>query len=183
MHWYDKKWVIWLAIVLFFPVGLIMMWRSPNFGTKTKIIVSALFAFLIYSSATRQHDSTVQNTATPSVKTEQPAPQKQYAPVDVNTMMAELQQNAAAAQKKYKGQLVCVTGRIGVIDSNGDYLAIFPDDQYAITGVRCDLAWNNKEQENFLLSVQMNQRIRAYGKISDVGEVIGYALSVDKFEK
>ena len=180
MPWYDKKWVIWLFVVLLWPVGLIMMWRSPSFGIKTKGIVTAVFALILFGSYNQK--GSVPASTTPTVKTEQPKPAKTYANVDANTMMADLERNAAAAQQKYKGQRVCVTGRIGVIDSNGDYLAIFPDNEFAIVGVTCKLAWGDKAQKNFLLNVQMNQRIRAYGEITDVGEVFGYVLDVDKFE-
>ena len=120
----------------------------------------------------------------PTAKTSQPAPapEKTYVNVDANTMMADLERNAAAAQQKYKGQRLCVSGRIGVIDSNGKYLSIFPDNEFAITGVICNLSWHDEAQKKFLLNVQMNQRIRAYGEITDVGEVLGYAMDVDKFE-
>ena len=123
------------------------------------------------------------NTNAPApatAKTAAPAPQKQYYAVDANTMMTDLARNAAAAQKKYKGQPLAVTGRIGVIDSNGSYILIQSDDPYAITGIICNVG--NKEQENFILNVQVGQYVRAYGEITDVGEVMGYAMKVDKFE-
>lgn len=110
-----------------------------------------------------------------------PAP-KQYALVDANTMMADLERNAAAAQQRYKGQLLCVDGRVGVIDSNGDYILIQSDDEFAITGIMCYLNKSDKNQKNFLMSIQKGQRVRAYGEINDVGEVIGYSLTVDTFE-
>ena len=181
MPWYDKKWVICLFILLLWPVGLIMMWRSPSFSTKTKVIVTAVFALLFFVGYSN-HDESRSASTSPTTKTEQTAPAKSYVNVDVNTMMADLERNAAAAQQKYKGQRVCVSGRIGVIDSNGDYLGVFPDDEFAIIGVTCKLAWGDKAQKNFLLNAQMNQRIRVYGEIVDVGEVLGYVLDVDKME-
>lgn len=53
MHWYDKKWVIILFLVLLWPVGLFMMWRAPTFSTKTKGIVTGFFALLMIFTFTR----------------------------------------------------------------------------------------------------------------------------------
>ena len=122
-----------------------------------------------------------QHTSQPAApKATAPAP-KQYAAVDANALMAELERNAAAASKRYKGQSVCVSGRVGVIDSNGDYILLQSDNEFAITGVMCYLNSRDKSQEDFLMSVSNGQYIRAYGTIDDVGEVIGYSLKVDKF--
>lgn len=185
MAWYDKKWVIIVAIIIFFPVGLIMMWRTPNFGTKTKVIVTGIFALLIIGSWNQQ---TTTNQQPSTVKNEQPArqaepPAKQYAAVDANTLMNDLARNAAAAQKKYKGQLICVTGRVGVIDSDGDYILVQSDDEFAMTGISCEINSRDKAQEDFVLNVSMGQYIKAYGEVVDVGEVVGYRLKVDKFEQ
>lgn len=183
MHWYDKKWVIWLFIILLWPVGLIMMWRTSNFGLKTKIIVTAVFVLLIFTVSKNPPEKSSISPQDATVQVQQQKPvSKQYAAVDANTMMNDLERNAAAAQQKYKGQLICVTGRIGVIDSNGDYILIQSDNTFAINGIMCYLNRKDKEQINILMQVQKGQYIRAYGEINDVGEVMGYSLKVDKFE-
>ena len=76
---------------------------------------------------------------------------------------------------------MCVVGRVGAIDSNGDYILIQSDNEFAITGIICNLNKNDDKQKNFLMSIQNGQRIRAYGDITDVGEVLGYAMKVDAF--
>ena len=120
------------------------------------------------------------SSPSPAKQSAAPAP-KQYAAVDANAMMSDLERNAAAAQQKYKGQAVCVVGRVGAIDSNGDYILIQSDNEFAITGIICNLNKNDDKQKNFLMSIQNGQRIRAYGDITDVGEVLGYAMKVDAF--
>lgn len=183
MAWYDKKWVIWLAIILIFPIGLIMMWRSPSFGTKTKVIVTSLFALMIIFGGKQTNDPNEPKVKYTDAKTEKatPAP-REYVAIDANTMMNDLERNAAAAQMKYKGQLICVTGRVGVIDSNGEYILIQSDNEFAITGIICYINSKDKAQMNALMNMQTGQYVRAYGEIKDVGEVIGYSLQVDKFE-
>ena len=133
--------------------------------------------------------STSKNVETPKsqqvqVQETQPVKEKeerQYQYVDVYTMMNDLQNNAAAAQRKYKDQYLAVTGQVEVIDSDGDYIALMAD-EYSIVGVRCDVKSRDKEQKDFVLNTYKGQTVTAYGKITDVGEVLGYSLKVDKFE-
>lgn len=183
MSWYYKKWFVWLMVLLFFPVGVLLMWMSPSFGTKTRVVVTAFFVLVVIGAMNRDPNAPTSSQTTQPVtkQTVAPAP-KQYAAVDANTLIAELERNAAAANKKYKGQLVCVTGRIGVIDSDGNYILIQNDNEFSIIGITCHLDKSDKSQENFLMSVQKGQYVRVYGEITDVGEVIGYAMKVDKFE-
>lgn len=183
MAWYDKKWVIILALLIFFPIGLIMMWRAPSFGKKTKVIVTVLFALIIIGGGNQNRDPNAPKVTYTDAKTEKPAPApRQYVAIDANTMMNDLERNAAAAQMKYKGQLICVTGRVGVIDSNGEYILIQSDNEFAITGIMCYINRKDKAQMNALLKMQKGQYVRAYGEINDVGEVMGYSLKVEKFE-
>ena len=111
----------------------------------------------------------------------EPAKPIEYATADVATMMQDLENNAAAAQKRYKGQYLKVSGMLGTIDSDMKYISIIPD-EYSILGVHCTLKRNDKAQENFVMNLSKKQWVTAYGKITDVGEVMGYTMAVDKFE-
>lgn len=44
---YQKTWFIWLTLVIFFPVGLFLLWRFSSYSTKTKGIISGIFLLLI----------------------------------------------------------------------------------------------------------------------------------------
>lgn len=157
------------------------------------MVKKALKYFLIFcvvcgvaSAITGGGNSTNQQQQ-PATKTAQPAPApapapKQYAAVDANTMMTELERNAAAANQKYKGKAICVTGRVGVIDSEGNYILVQSDDEFSIIGIMCNLNKKDKAQTDFLLNIQKGQYVRVYGDITDVGEVVGYTLKVEKFE-
>ncbi|MGH2612409.1 MAG: hypothetical protein ACRDFB_05105 [Rhabdochlamydiaceae bacterium] len=83
-------WII-LALILFFPLGLILMWAKTNWNSKTKWAVTGVCGFLIILSAitnavtpnsqdTKQVASVMQNTqsqptATEAVATDTPTPQ------------------------------------------------------------------------------------------------------------
>ena len=73
-----------------------------------------------------------------------------------------------------------LTGRLNVVDSDGDYISIVPqDDQFAILGVQCYL--QTEEQRQQVLEMQIDQVITVRGQITSVGEVMGYLLDVDDF--
>lgn len=47
MKWYQKTWVIILFLIIFWPVGLVFMWKS-NWNKITKIIVTIVIAMLFF---------------------------------------------------------------------------------------------------------------------------------------
>lgn len=50
--WYEKTvWII-ILLILFFPVGLYLMWRYTNWKKPAKVIISVFIAFVVYSAVT-----------------------------------------------------------------------------------------------------------------------------------
>ncbi len=49
--WYQQTWGIVLLLILFFPVGIYLMWRYADWSQKAKIIVSVIFAIITVSIA------------------------------------------------------------------------------------------------------------------------------------
>ena len=96
-------------------------------------------------------------------------------------MLQELENNAAAAQKKYKGQYLKVSGKLGIIDSDGDSISIVADN-FFFADIHCTIDKHDKAQESYVLNLSKGQWVTAYGKITDVGETLGYWMDVDKFE-
>lgn len=83
-----------------------------------------------------------------------------------------------AAQKKYKGKDVKITGILAVIDSDGNYISLHGD-EYSITGVHCTLNKRDSAQMSALERMQKGQKLTVCGTIDDVGEIMGYSLKVD----
>ena len=50
MKIYEKNWFIILMLVLFFPVGLFLMWKNAKWHKTVKIIISVLFAAAVIFS-------------------------------------------------------------------------------------------------------------------------------------
>ena len=101
----------------------------------------------------------------------------EYTAYTVTELSEDLDSNALKAADKYKGQYVELTGRLGVIDSNGKYISIVDStDEWAITGVQCYI--KNDEQKQVVMDMSIGDEIVVKGKITDVGEVLGYFLDM-----
>ena len=93
MAWYDRKGVIIFFLLFLFPIGLLMMLRSPTFGVKAKGAAVILFVLLIIAGASDK-DKTKSTTQNPPAVTKveqsnqtakpvQSAPPKPAAPAKV----------------------------------------------------------------------------------------------------
>ncbi len=65
--WYQGSLGIIAALVLFFPLGLFLMWKYAKWNKKVKWIVSGLFAFLLLSGAFTNKDQPKEAPAAISV--------------------------------------------------------------------------------------------------------------------
>lgn len=101
----------------------------------------------------------------------------EYTAYTVTELSEDLDSNALKAADKYKGQYIELTGRLSVIDSNGKYISIVDStDEWAITGVQCYI--KNDEQKQVVMDMSIGDEIVVKGKITDVGEVLGYFLDM-----
>lgn len=74
---WGRTWVIVLALIVFFPVGIILMWMS-DWKMPAKVVVSALLALLLLSAATAKPVS--KNTQTLASRSDTHAPTTIVAP-------------------------------------------------------------------------------------------------------
>lgn len=112
------------------------------------------------------------NTPTINDKTNK---QIEYISVNIDDMEDALENNAAAAKDTYKGQYLEITGRLGTIDSDLKYISLLSTtDDWDLVGIHCTLKNNNVKEAVKTLS--KDQTIVVRGKVTDVGEVLGYYL-------
>lgn len=103
----------------------------------------------------------------------------EYKAVSVDEMMKMLDSNAMKASETYKGQYLEITGKLNVIDSNGKYISLVPSEEsFAIMGVQCYI--KSDDQKNKVMDMEIGDIITLKGKITDVGEVLGYSLDIDE---
>lgn len=161
----------------------------PKCGAKQKghagliivvvVIVLLLLALISNGGSSGSTASNSSGASSESQKAEEPVT---YTDVSIADMMNELENNAAAASDKYKDQYLSITGKLSNIDAQGSYISIVdPDDQFAFTGCQCFIK-GNEEIANTVKTLSKGDIITVKGKITDVGEVLGYSLTIDSIE-
>lgn len=65
-NWYEKNWAIILFLILFFPVGIFLMWKYSNWNKILKIVISVVFALIVIGNM----NSKTPNTTSTSTSTE-----------------------------------------------------------------------------------------------------------------
>lgn len=153
------------------------------------ILIMIIILAIAVNSDTQQENNNNTNQANNSQTNDQkiepssePDEEINYTAYTVNEMMNDLKNNPLNASDKYKGQYIEITGRLGNIDSDGKYITLLPDDEWAITGVHCRFEKNNEEQRQAVASMTMDSQITLRGKCTDVGEVLGYTLEIDSID-
>ena len=155
-----RRWWFWVLVVLVIAAVGSAMGSEDNGGTDTP-----------QQEITGTPESGAGQAEEPAVT---------YTAYSVGQLMDDLDSNALKAESTYQDQYVELTGRLNVVDSDGGYISIVPqDDQFAILGVQCYL--QTEEQRQQVLEMQIDQVITVRGQITSVGEVMGYLLDVDDF--
>lgn len=158
--------------------------KKKQGGRGCLIAVGVVVALGIIGAAAGGGSSSSSNSSvagTPTAKVEETtAAPIEYTAYNVADMMNDLKSNAMNASDKYKGQYLEITGKLSVIDSNGKYISITPDDPFAILGVQCYI--KSDEQKDAIKTKSIGDSITVKGKCTDVGEVLGYSLDIDSVE-
>lgn len=98
-----------------------------------------------------------------------------YEKISVDTLENALDKNAAAAKERYNGKYLEISGKLGTIDSDLSYISLDSrTKKWDLNGVHCTL--KNENVRNTVKKLSANQKITVRGKITDVGEVLGYYL-------
>lgn len=105
----------------------------------------------------------------------------EYTAYSVDEMMDDLDDNPLNASEKYLKKDVEITGKLSTIDSSGNYISVLPEhDEWAVIGVHCSI--KTDEQLDKLKKMSIGDKITVNGKITDVGEVLGYYLDIDSIK-
>ena len=130
------------------------------------VLVMALFAIGFAASDDSESESVAEETP------------KEFMQASVETMLSDLKQNEMRAQKKYGGKYMEVTGTLGSMDSEGEYFSL-DDNSFGIMDVHCKIPKNKREEiTNKLIQMEKGDLIVVKGKITDMGEIMGYHLTV-----
>ncbi len=108
---------------------------------------------------------------------------KTYTEVSIDTLIDAAQANAAKAKQEYNGKdLKIVGGVVGNIDSDSSYFSVNdPTKQFELMYVR--VKPRNAEQKKSFATLEKEKAITIYGTVSDVGDIMGFTVKLDKFEQ
>ena len=178
---YKQIWFMCLILIIFPPIGIFLMWKfQKNMKNWLKIVLTIVFSLIfIISIAIRSSED---STPTPSGNNEN-IPQVQetieYIKVSKDTLDKALENNAAAAKDTYYKKYVEVTGKLGTIDSDLKYFYLMSaTEKWDINGIYCKI--KTDEQREIVKTLKKDQKITIRGKITDVGEFLGYYLDINE---
>lgn len=158
---FTKPWFI--AIVALIIIGTIASGGKSKSGNTTTM-----------ADKTNSNNSEVKDTAAESTTA------IEYTDYTVDDLMAQLEDNALKASNDHKGENVRITGKLNNIDSSGKYISLVPNTDFAIIGVQCYI--KNDETKSKVAELSKDSLVTLTGKITDVGEVLGYSLNIDNIE-
>ena len=184
-----------LTICLYFPgliLSIIGLATAKNYKNNRKgfaiagLIISSILLLIsigMYSSGNIGSINTISDNANNSSNNsviKKPETKKiEYTKIDIDTMENDLENNAAAAKDTYNGKYLEITGRLGTIDSDLKYISLVSTtDEWDIIGIHCTL--RNQNVKDIVKTLTKDQTIVVKGRITDVGEVLGYYLDVDE---
>lgn len=104
-----------------------------------------------------------------------------YESTNAADMLNDLEKNEMRAQKKYSGKYLSISGYLGSMDSEGEYFTLEPSSNSTsfIKEVRCDIPKKRREAiTNIIIEKEKGDRIVVKGKVEDMGELMGYRVTV-----
>lgn len=159
----------------------------PQCGAKVKrpitkkwwfwVLIVIVAAGIIGGASGGGKSNTDSGTTKQTSGTEQPVSYTHY---NVTELFDALDANAMKAQADFKDQYVELEGYLSVIDSDGKYISVgaAPSDYtYVLQGVHCNI--KNDEQKQQIMGINSGSPITVRGKITSVGEIMGFTLDID----
>ena len=160
--------------------------KCPHCGAKQGmpiwliIVIILVFIGIISNLGNSSNSSTADdnNSATTKDNNSSNTTQEiEYIKVTKDDLDEALENNAAAAKETYNNKYIEVTGKFGNIDSDLKYISLYSSTkEYDFNGIHCTL--KNNDQRNIAKSLTKDQEITVKGKVTDVGEVLGYYLNI-----
>ncbi len=162
--------------------------RKSGKKGKFKIGCLGLIALLLLigmfnSCGSNDNSSQSNKTSSSSSASEQKSKEKVYEDADINVLIKEAKENAAAANQNYKKKNVKMTGKLNNIDSDVKYITLDgTDTNYSMIHVSCKIDSKNDALKESVLKLKKGQMVTIYGTIRECGDIMGYDLQLDKVE-
>jgi hypothetical protein len=63
LKWYQKTSGVIVLLILFFPVGLYLMWKNELWSKQTRWIVTGVFALMVIANASNSNSNNLENSS------------------------------------------------------------------------------------------------------------------------
>lgn len=161
--------------------------KCPSCGAKQGfpiwliVVIVILGIALISSGEDNETLDSGENSSNNSTQTQETNTNEsktiEYIKVSKDDLDDALENNAALAKETYANKYVEVTGKLGTIDSDLQYISLVSTtNEWDFQGIHCDI--KNSSQKDIVKTLSKDQEITIKGKITDVGEVLGYYLDI-----
>ena len=108
-------------------------------------------------------------------------PAIEYGEVTTDELSDALEANAMNASDTYKGKYFAVTGRLSNIDSDGKYISLVDiNDEWSFNVIQCYIKGDDQLEK--VKQMTTDDVVTVRGKITDVGEVLGYYMDIDSID-
>ena len=183
---FFQKHIVLTVIGVLFIIGLLCS-STPTSTNTTSNSTSELsevstdnVSEIVETSAEISDDS-IEETSNESTSEPEEA-QIEYKSVTFDELKSALDSNAAVAKETYLNQYVAITGKLSTIDSDLSYIGITSSTaKYSFSTIHCDI--KNEDQKNVVKTLSTDDIIVVKGKITMVGEVLGYSLDIVEITK
>ena len=142
-----------------------------------------VIVFIMFSrSASSSPEKTTTTTSSVSAAAKPSPTPIEYTEMDVIQLLGALKTNALAAKEAYQNQYVSLTGKLSNIDADGKYISLSANTdgyEYMFDSIHCSI--KTDEIKKAVMDMRVGDIITVKGKITDVGEVLGYYLTIDQF--
>ncbi len=155
--------------------------QSKNILKKWWFWVLAVLVVIVVAASGGDSETTNAGGET-ATQTEQKPIEIVYEQKDLKTMFAELESNAMKAEATYQDKYVEVTGKISGFDSDGSYISVqaVGADVWDFNSMMCYI--KNDAQKQFLMEKNEGDTVIIKGKITSVGEILGYSLDIAEIQ-
>ena len=160
--------------------------KCPHCGAKQGLpiwvfLIIGLVAFSIGFrdgvNDTSSEDSSNNSSSSSSLSNNSETNNIEYIKLSKDDLDEALKNNAATAKSTYNKKYVEVTGKLGTIDSDLKYISLNSlTEEWDLMGIHCTV--KNNAQKEIIKTLTKDQEITIRGKITDVGEVLGYYLDI-----
>lgn len=168
---YKRPWFIILAVIL--VIGFARSGFNKQLPNKEYKRQTAQPA---EKTAQEGQEQTSGQTAEADLPEQQE--DREYQLCVADDLFEALKNNALNAKNIYNGQYIELSGILNDMDSDGAYFGVGAFDDSVYDSVICSI--KNEEQKNTIAGFSMGDMINVRGKITDVGDILGYYMDVDE---